>query len=80
MIRTSVASASTASVRPTPKIRMTDTCAAINAANEIDITSAAVVTTRPVRARPRATLSSLSALGRPDASHYSRMTDTMTTS
>ena len=61
-MRTSVASTSTASVRPTPNIRMNDTCAAISAANEIDITSAAAVTTRPVRARPSATLPSLSAL------------------
>ena len=55
-IRTRVASTSTASVSPTPNIRMNDTCAAISAANEIDITSAAAVTTRPVRARPSATL------------------------
>ena len=61
-IRTSVASTSTASVSPRPNIRMKDTCAAISAANEIDITSAAAVTTRPVRATPSATLSSLSAL------------------
>ncbi len=45
-IRTRVASTSTASVRPTPNIRMNDTCAAISAANEIDITSAAAVITR----------------------------------
>ena len=79
-IRTSVASTSTASVRPTPNIRMNDTCAAINAANEIDITSAAAVTTRPVRARPSATLSSLSALVRPDVNQYSRMRETRNTS
>ncbi len=36
-IRTSVASASTASVKPRPNIRMNDTWAAINAAKEIDI-------------------------------------------
>ena len=55
-IRTSVASTSTASVKPSPNIRMNDTSAAISAANEIDITSAAAVMTRPVRARPSATL------------------------
>ena len=60
-IRTSVASTSTASARPSPNIRMNDTCAAIRAANEMDITSAAAVITRPVRATPSATLSSLSA-------------------
>ena len=60
-IRTSVASTSTASVRPSPNIRMNDTLAAINAAKEIDMISAAAVMTRPVRAIPRATLSSLSA-------------------
>ena len=52
-IRTSVVSARIASVRPSPNIRMNDTCAAISAANEMDITSAAAVTTRPVRAMPR---------------------------
>ena len=60
-IRTSVASASTASVRPSPKIRMNDTWAAISAAKAIAMISAAAVTTRPVRARPSATASSLSA-------------------
>jgi hypothetical protein len=79
-IRTSVASAATASVRPTPNIRMNDTCAAINAANEIDITRAAAVTTRPVRATPSATLSSLSARVRPDASQNSRIRETTKTS
>ncbi len=59
-MRTSVASTMTASVSPTPNIRMNDTLEAINAANEIDITRAAAVTTRPVRAMPRATLSSWS--------------------
>ena len=52
-----MASTITASVRPTPNIRMNDTCEAISAAKEIDITSAAAVTTRPVRAMPSATLS-----------------------
>ena len=60
-IRTSVASTRTASVRPNPNKRMNDTWAAMSAANEIDITSAAAVITRPVRATPSATLSSLSA-------------------
>ena len=60
-IRTNVASTSTASVRPRPSIRMNDTCAGISAANEIDITNAAVVTTRPMPAMPCATLSSLAA-------------------
>src|SRR6201997_2377837 len=60
-IRTSVASASTAKVRPSPNIRMNDTCATMRAANEIDITSAAAVITRPVRAIPKTTLSLLSA-------------------
>ena len=64
-IRTSVASATTASVRPTANIRINATCAAISAAKEIDITSAAAVTTRPVRATPNATLSSVSAGVRP---------------
>ena len=50
-IRTSVASVRIASVRPSPNIRMNDTCAAISAANEIDITSAAAVTTRPDSSR-----------------------------
>src|SRR6201997_846135 len=58
-IRTSVASASTAKVKPSPNIRMNDTCAAISAANEIDMISAAAVITRPVRAIPKTTLSSL---------------------
>ena len=89
-IRTKVASASTASVRPRPNIRMNDTCAAISAANDIDITSAAAVITRPVRANPSATLSSLAAraaagvgvAGRPapDASQYSRILETRNTS
>lgn len=35
---------------------MNDTCAAISAANEIDITSAAAVITRAVRATPNETL------------------------
>jgi hypothetical protein len=60
-IRTRVASTSTASVNPTPSIRMNDTWAGINAAKEIDITSAAVVTTRPMPAMPCAVLSSLAA-------------------
>ena len=89
-IRTSVASASTASVRPSPNIRMNDTCAAISAANDIDITNAAAVITRPVRATPSATLSSLAACaslaltraGRaaPEASQYSRIREIKNTS
>jgi Zn-dependent alcohol dehydrogenase len=75
-----VASTRMASVRPTPNIRMNDTWAAANAANEIDMTSAAAVMTRPVRARPSATLSSLAAGVRSDASQYSRMRDTRNTS
>ena len=54
--------------------------AAINAANEMHISSAAAVTTRPMRARPSATLSSLSARVRPDDSQYSRIRDTRNTS
>ena len=50
---------------------MNETCAAMSAANEIDIRSAAAVTTRPVRASPSATLSSLSARVRPDAAFFS---------
>ena len=60
-IRTSVASTSTASVRPSPSIRMNCTWAPNRAANDIDITRAAAVITRPVRANPSATLLSLSA-------------------
>ena len=40
---------------------MNETCAGINAANEIDITTAAVVTTRPILAIPKAVLSSIAA-------------------
>ena len=50
--RTNVASTRIASVRPVPNNRMTDTWAAINAANEIAMISAAAVITRPVPARP----------------------------
>jgi hypothetical protein len=49
-IRTSVASAGIASVRPSPNIRTNDTCGSISAAIEMDITSSAAVTTRPIRA------------------------------
>ena len=73
MSRTRVASTRIASVRPTPNIRMNDTCAAISAAKEIDITNAAAVMTRPVRASPRATLSSMSARVRWLANQYSRI-------
>jgi hypothetical protein len=47
-IRTRVASTRIASVRPSPNIRMTVTWAAINAAKEIDMMSAAAVMIRPV--------------------------------
>ena len=79
-IRTSVASTRTASVRPRPNNRMTDTWAAINAAKEIDMMSAAAVMIRPVWAMPRATLSSLSARVLPDASQNSRIRETRNTS
>ena len=59
---------------------MNDTCAAISAANEIDISSAAAVTTRPVRAKPSATLSSLSAACAPEFSQYSRILEIRNTS
>ena len=72
-VRTRVASTTTASVRPNPNIRIKDTCAAIRPANEIDMTMAAAVTTRPVWARPSATLSSLSAPVRSLASQNSRI-------
>jgi len=52
-IRTSVASTSTASGTPTPKIRITDTSAATSEANVTAISNAAAVTTRLVRAKPR---------------------------
>ena len=79
-MRTSVASTKTAAVSPTPNIRMNETCAAINAANAIDINSAAAVTTRPVRATPSATASSASARVRPESSQYSRIRETRNTS
>ena len=60
-IRTSVASLTTATVSPNPNNRMNDTCAAINAAKEIAMINAAAVITRPARATPSATLSSLAA-------------------
>ena len=47
-VRTRVASTRMARVRPRPNIRMNDTWAAVSAANEIDITRAAAVMTRPV--------------------------------
>ena len=79
-IRTRVASASTARVKPTPKIRMNETWAAMSAANAIDMINAAAVTTRPVRAKPRATASSLPALVRGDSSQYSRILASRNTS
>ena len=59
---------------------MNATSAAMSAANEIDISSAAAVTTRPVLARPSATLSSLSARVLPDFSQNSRIRETRKTS
>ncbi len=47
-VRTRVASTRTAMVSPRPNIRMNDTSAAISAPNDIDMTSAAAVITRPV--------------------------------
>ena len=79
-IRTIVASIRTANGTPRPNIRMTDTFAAINDANVMAISSAAAVTTRPVWAKPIATLSSLSALVFPDSSQYSRMREIRNTS
>ena len=79
-IRTSVASTSTASGTPTPKIRMTDTSAATSEANVTAISNAAAVTTRPVRAKPNATLSSLSARVLPVASQDSRIREIKNTS
>ena len=79
-IRTRVASISTATVSPRPNIRIMHTRAAINAANDIDISSAAAVITRPVCATPSATLSSLAAGVRSDASQYSRIREIRKTS
>ncbi|SKT90714.1 Uncharacterised protein [Mycobacteroides abscessus subsp. abscessus] len=75
-----VASTRIAMVSPVPNIRMKDTCAAISAAKAIAMISAAAVTTRPVRATPSATASSLSARVRPDAIQYSRMREMRNTS
>ena len=61
-IRTNVASIKTASANPSPSIRMNVTWATINAPKEIAISNAAAVMTRPVRATPSATLSSLAAV------------------
>jgi hypothetical protein len=70
-IRTSVASTSTATVSPNPNSRMNDTCAAIKAAKEMAMISAAAVITRPVWAAPSTTLLSLAPQPRCDASQYS---------
>ena len=75
-VRTRVASTRTAMVSPRPNIRMNDTSAAISAPNDIDITRAAAVITRPVWASPSATLSSLSL----STSQNSRMRATRNTS
>ena len=72
-MRTTVASTITASVRPTPNIRMNETSAEVRAANEIDINRAAAVMIRPVRATPKAMLSSLSTSVRGESSQYSRI-------
>lgn len=79
-MRTNVASISTANVKPTPNIRMMETSAAASAVNDTAISSAAAVTTRPVKVRPNATLSSLSAAVRFDDSQNSRMRDIRNTS
>ena len=79
-IRTRVASTRTARVNPSPKILMNDTWAVIRAAKAIDMIRAAAVTTRPVRARPRATASSLSARVPADCSQYSRIRASRNTS
>jgi len=79
-IRTRVASASTASVSPTPNIRKNDTSVALSAAKEIDMISAAAEITRPVPASPSATLSSLSAGVWLLVRQYSRIRDTRNTS
>ena len=76
-----MASTRTASVRPTPNIRMNDTWAAIIAANEIDMISAAAVTTRPVWARPEChALVVVGAASRPVASQNSRIREIRNTS
>ena len=54
-MRINVASIKTASARPTPNIRMKDTCEKAIPAKTMAISSAAAVTTRPVLARPYAT-------------------------
>ena len=78
--RTRVASTRIASVRPVPNNRITDTWAAISAANEIAMIRPAAVITRPVCANPRATLSSLSAGVCGEASQNSRMREMRNTS
>ena len=75
-----MASTRIASVSPVPNKRITATWAAINAANEIAMISAAAVITRPVWAKPRATLSSLSADVFAYASQNSRIREIRNTS
>ena len=79
-IRTSVASTTTASARPTPIILMKATWPLLSAANTITINSAAAVMTRPAPAMPSATASALSSLRWGDASQCSRIRDNRNTS
>ncbi|MGY4653899.1 hypothetical protein ACVWWN_007695 [Mycobacterium sp. URHB0021] len=58
-IRTSVAATRTTSASPSPNIRMNETWAAVYAAKDIDMMSAAAVMIRPVWPMPCATVSSL---------------------
>ena len=79
-MRTTVASTSTAIARPRPSILTMATWEQSSAAKEMVISNAAAVTTRPVRAKPSATLSSLSWAVRPRCSQYSRIRDNRNTS
>ena len=79
-IRIRVASISTASVSPTPNIRMNDTSDAAIPANTMLISSAAAVMTRPVLAIPSATALSFAARDLSDASHDSRIRPSRNTS
>jgi hypothetical protein len=63
-----------------PNIRVTETFAEISEAKVTAINKAAAVTTGPVRAKPRATLSSLSARVLPDTSQDSRIREIKNTS
>lgn len=79
-MRTSVASTTTATDSPNPNSRIKDTRAAISAAKEIVMISAAAVMTRPVWATPSATLRSLAPHPWCDANQYSRIRDMRNTS